>query len=191
METNPLRDCLGPPVLAPGQSIEDYERLSSALQDWAKPRDTYEEIIVQDVVYHQGWVNTCRSANGSLIANAKLPAMKNVLSKVLGLLTYDIDQIELMAQRYIRKDAKAVQQVTQILQENELTPASFDAEAFAIELPKIILIEQLATRAETRRNNVPRLLRVHRASTTFRPQQIEGAEYRAIEHSSGGETSST
>ena len=44
------------------------------------------------------------------------------------------------------------------MQENELTRASFDAEAFAIELPKINLIDHLAARSKARRNNVPRLL---------------------------------
>lgn len=186
-----LRDLLGAPPLVPGENSEAYDNLYAAVRAHFGPRDMVDEIWIRDVVDPEFQLIRLRSTIPLLRRSVRRQAIINLLLKVVGFLgAFNLDRAELLAERYVKQEPVARAEVAKILEEAELTTAAINSEADMLCLDQIERIDRMIMTLEARRDIAIRNLERRAASASLRPQQIEGAEYRAIE-SSGGETNST
>lgn len=159
-------DFLNDPLL-PGEDREKYQRLLTRIMEAIKPRDTFEEIWVADVA-NQVWETVrYRAVTLGLIATTTSRALEAVLGPLVpsGVGYFDqgwSSESEKSAHEYVVGETEAVEKVHAVLQTAGLDLKAVNAEATALRVAELSRINQLLTKAETRRVATLRAIERHR-----------------------------
>lgn len=172
------RDSLsGKPALLAGEDIEQYSKRRQALENYVKPANIIEEMLVDDVVNKHWEEERLRGFSASVIKAGSRNALRNHLKETgLG----EIEASE-MVKRYFAGSPKSRQVVLTYLARHGITTEDINAMAMQYKLDPLQIMDQMCTNREGARRivlkEIKRLLKAREradAPPSIGPNQIPG-----------------
>jgi hypothetical protein len=136
----------GPPPLFAGEDERAYQELTARLRETVNPADIIEEMFLRDVVDQQWDVLRFRA----LKAHLSTFAIRRNLKWELELLGVDVS--EKLVNDWVSREPRALAEMDRLLKDARVDLDLAIAACLKDHLEQIERIDQLATRAEARRN---------------------------------------
>jgi hypothetical protein len=167
-----------------GEPFEEQKNQFLELFAHINPRDFLEEEWVRDIFDFSWNVRRLRNWKVTLLNGSAYRGLENVLAPLIG----PTDAMALAHDWHVRDEA-AVERVEEILASAKVLPDTAMAETFALRSLEIERIDRLIADALAGRAAIFREIERHRSTFAKQLQQrvgqIEDAEYKEVENSSG------
>jgi hypothetical protein len=171
----------GPPPLIDGEDAKAYDEMLLRVSSAEKPTDFLEEIWVRDVVDLTWEIHRWRQLKAHLISVGVTALVKSKLENVLK----KNQEVHKLIALWIARDLSAIIRVKEYLALTGDTLESIAARAVLGRLGYFRSLEELTTKAESRRNGTLREIDRHRAVLAQRlrekVQEFENAKLKTID----------
>jgi hypothetical protein len=156
------------PPLVIGESRLEYERMFAALANTIRPQNPIEWLLVNDILNYSWEIRRFGKAKAALINLNWKDAIRRIAESLL-----DSDQAErsrvsqdLADNWFTSKEAKDAMQT--LLSKHQLNEDAIAAQAMALRLPELDMIDRKTERAMAGRMALMRDLEHHRAAGTWK-----------------------
>jgi hypothetical protein len=154
-----VRAILGRPALIPGEDPAAYERLLAEVSIAARPADTIEWLLIEDVVNLVWEAQRLRRTKAGLLTLGQRDSLAGLLTQIVG-----FERAHALAQRCLAGDQDALRDAEELLREAGLDDDAMTARAFARHLDVMVQLGRMLDLANRRRDAVLRELERRRDS---------------------------
>ena len=169
----------------PTESAEQFDSEHLAFENAIRPRDKIEQMLVEDIAYHNWKISQRRRLGLAIFKEALNDALYDLLARQLGAL--DGDKAQILVRRWAEGEATAKADVVEILGRHGLDETAIEAGAYLRCSRELAALEQSeASHASRRDKFLPNLAfyreMVARQSRQEKNRALEDDQHARIEH---------
>lgn len=181
-----IASLLGTPILLDGESLERREGIAQSLREQIQPRDTLEEIYLDDLIEAQWEKLRCRRAKINILRSSAHTGVRKLIAPLIDTDPFSMpvdDPVASLVERWIRREPAALQEVRQLLEKAGHDNETIMAQTLIALIEKVEAIDKLISRAESRYNAAIRDINDHRAALAQRRHDaITDADYEELDN---------
>ena len=152
-----------PPALLSSESLDAFDSVREAVQQWLLPRDFIETIWATDILEGEWEIQRLRRCKGLIIKIATRAAVNSLINQ---LAEYHEDRGALVDGWFTNKRVRRT--VLALLRKHDLDESAIDAEALQNSMSGLEEIDQRLAELETRRDRIVRRFEDYRSGLSMR-----------------------